>query len=99
MDYKSQAIGYADAVDIPVADPALIFIMSRIQDATARLQRTAESSEKNADRVFGAMLNEASRKGAGPQTDGSLSAIHAAIEHLHDAITRADNAAGRFAAL
>jgi hypothetical protein len=90
----------ASAVDSDVslaADPALVFAMSRVQDAVSRALRVADITHKTADRIFGATPQPADGIGStGPKSDGSLAALQSAIDRMHSAIGQMEDAAARF---
>jgi hypothetical protein len=90
----------ARIADVEAApEPELVRLMSRIQDATARLGRLHEVGQLTANRVFGSMPEGVSANGKGPMSDGLISILHAVVDDLHSRITDCDADMQRLGAL
>jgi hypothetical protein len=81
---------------VPRSEPALVAVMSRIQDATLRLSKACNDADEIGNRVFGAAptLTSGMSQG-GPAQDGMMSALYAATDALHERITALDSAIQR----
>lgn len=93
----------ADLTDVnavsPVKDPALMFVLSRLQDMQSRLVRLHKGQHKLADRILGALPDPVSGNDKSPQSDGMISMLHAVIDDLHRRITDCEEDMQRLSAL
>jgi hypothetical protein len=91
---------YRDAsVAVPAQDPALLRIMSRIQDATSRLVSLHGDGAALADRIFGAVPTPGGSDSTQAMPDGMIHHIDVSLDALHSLITECENDMRRLSAI
>lgn len=86
-------------IGVSVVEPELVRLMSRIQDANARLVSLHEVGQRTANRVLGTIPDQSPELGNRTASDGLLPALHALVDDLHNRISECDGDMARLAVL
>lgn len=93
-------LGSAYAGDMPAQEPEILRLMSRTQDANARLVKLADHIESVADRLYGPVPKAVQGSGANtPHPNGAVPMLALVIDALHNRITDLEDAFSRIGSL
>jgi hypothetical protein len=99
-DHPMKRIAQYEDCEPMLKNPALIGIMSRIQDASVRLHKLHDNGSHLADKVFGQVPTAVlSANGSGNAPDGTINMIVLCLDDLHAAIARCEGDMDRLCSL